>query len=238
MKSALLYSYFIFIILLGHSVSAQSDSIVKHEVKPKSEIIIVKQNKAALFFDDQHSLKIISITDERCPFEEECFWGGTATIEFEFITKTNTQQLFSLDYHLDYKNDTLIDSIQIALSNLTPDRINNRSIAIEDYIVTVEVTKRDTAAETKKYLDNLLNQIPRFFYDSTGIAKTDITVFKENFEPGCVQDGTRKPLLLNSVKILGGRIKIISISSGGKRLITKQYFLDVKRSRILQVKKD
>lgn len=82
-----------------------------------------------------------------------------------------------------------------------------------------------------------LNDIPSEFYDLVNIEEESIAVDEDSFVEGCTNPISKKRIKLNFVATHKKKNKlIISLTFGGKYLVTKQYHLKNKKG-ILKISK-
>lgn len=218
----------------------QVDSTKNKNHTIQSKHLIVKMKEASSFFGGQHSLRINKmLEDNRCPEDVDCVWGGSAKIEFELIILKTHKHIFTLEFLTDGSSDTIIDYLQIQLKDLTPELRQNKTPNDKDYRVVAFISEIDTIATKKniELLETKLKELPNFFFSATGINRFKITTKRDKFQAGCIVDERKKEILLNSIKLINkGKIQIVSLSWGGKRIITKLFYLDMQNKKILQVK--
>lgn len=102
----------------------------------QNDTITIGLNDIYYDFENGFRLQIDSITsDSRCPYGAECFWASNADVRLDLIVGGNYHHKFILN--TTYKRDTIIDSINYKLVQLSPHPMVNEIIDYQDYKVKI-----------------------------------------------------------------------------------------------------
>jgi len=104
------------------------------------EITEIEVGKTVENFEYGLSLRVDNLNDSRCPIGVECYWEGTASVEFHLTTK-NSQYDFTLDTHPNFTNDTIIENMKYQLIDVVPYPVFGEEQPIKTVKILVDVAK-------------------------------------------------------------------------------------------------
>ena len=104
------------------------------------KIRIIDFNNCLKIVDNGNELCVTSVNDSRCPFGGECIWEGDAVVRFSLITHAETKT-FSLHTNKKFRQDTLINNLNIKLLDVFPYPELNDAIPQNAYSVEVSISE-------------------------------------------------------------------------------------------------
>ena len=130
------------------------------------------------------SLRVENIYDSRCPIGLDCVWVGSASVEFQLITK-NGKYNFTLETHSNFTNDTVIDGFKFLLRNVLPYPVFGEEEAKQT--VRILVDKNESiydeyynAIVVRKGLDCGNSFLIQFDHDAIGLPSQDKVYYEIN----------------------------------------------------------
>ena len=104
-----------------------------------NESFTVKMNQS-IFFDGYEITFSEILEDSRCPADALCVWEGRVSIGIDVKNKERIQNIILTTGE---KTTTYFDSYEINLVNVLPYPFSSKTIALEEYSVTILISKTD-----------------------------------------------------------------------------------------------
>src|SRR5690606_8888623 len=101
---------------------------------------IIDSNNCLNIVDKGYELCVNSISDSRCPSGGECIWEGDAVVKFSLLSNAETKT-FSLHTHEKFRQDTLINDLNIELMEVYPYPKLSEAIPKNEYSVEVSISE-------------------------------------------------------------------------------------------------
>ncbi len=95
-----------------------------------------------LYCNSEHEFRLSfdSLGDGRCPIGAYCIWEGNAQVDFILKQEGRSEQIFTLNTHNNFLNDTVVNGIRFELIDMLPYPVVDTDYQLDDYILHILVS--------------------------------------------------------------------------------------------------
>ena len=99
-------------------IAVGCDQVLTNEYPYGQEFVLANGQRALV--GGEALIRVVGVTEGRCPAPVECFWEGNATVDLEMRLSGYAPERFTLNTYHSYTRDTTIRGINVALVDLAP----------------------------------------------------------------------------------------------------------------------